>query len=91
MESFNEEKYHVKKQSNGSTDSGKPAKPHPDFPLFPHAIKRWAKKVRGEFHFLVPGAIPRWHWKNGFASKTICWPVGSLAPRTILVELITNA
>lgn len=55
----------MKKQSSGSVKSSKPAKPHPDFPLFPHATGRWAKKVRGEFHFFGPwrdpqGALEEW-------------------------------
>src|SRR5262249_17933157 len=45
-------------QVEQATETAKPAKPYPEFPLTAHPAGYWCKKIRGKLHYFGPWADP---------------------------------
>jgi integrase len=57
--------------STSPTHQSKPAKPSPDFPLFAHATRRWAKKIKGKLHY-----FGRWEDPDGALREFLDFAAG---------------
>ena len=77
----------------------KPAKPYDGFPLFPHATRRWAKKIRGKLHYFGPwrdpqGALERFNREWPYLSEGRTPPAvevrNGVALRTLCNFFLTN-
>jgi integrase len=55
--------------TRSGTRAGKPAKPRANFPLFPHATGRWAKKIRGRLVYFGPWDDPEGAEQNYLTQK----------------------
>ncbi len=71
----------------------KPDKPYDDFPLFAHATKRWAKKIRGVTRYFGSwddwkGALERYQYERDY------WYAGKIPPPqnidALTVETVVN-
>lgn len=80
--------------STRKPSSSKPEKPFPEFPLFPHATKRWAKKIKGRLHYFGP-------WDNWQAAYELYqyeypWRIQGKTPpprnpEAVTVEYLVNS
>jgi hypothetical protein len=75
----------------------RPDKPYPDFPLFPHATRRWAKKIRGKLHYFGPwedpdGALKKYLEQRDdlFAGRSPRVQGDGLAVRDLLNRFLTS-
>jgi hypothetical protein len=68
-----------------ATPDTRPAKPTPDFPLFAHGNRQWAKKIKGKLHYFGPwsdpeAALAKYEGRNGRTQGSIAAPSQTAKP-----------
>ena len=64
--------------------TGKPSKPHPEYPLYPHRSRKWAKKIRGKTYY-----FGSWDDPDGALEEYLTVKDELLAGRTPQVDGLT--
>jgi integrase len=80
--------------THSTLGDSRPQKPHPDFPLYAHKTRRWAKKVKGRTHFFgrwedPQGALERWlETKDDLLAGRRPRPKGGLTVRDLCNQFL---
>ncbi len=82
------------KNSTSKATPCKPEKPYPDFPLYAHASKRWAKRINGKLYYFGPWddwkkSLEQYQYKRDYLYRNES-PPPRLSSGLSMVELVNR-